>query len=583
MEDLSRTVPNQQGMISAAVPLQDAMVGRIARGLWILLGASGLVLLIACTNVANLFLVRSENRQREVAVRRALGAGNRGIARYFFAESALLSVLGSAMGLALAWGGVQMLVAFGPPTLPRLHEIRLDGVVIAFSLVLSLVAALIFGAIPLLRLAPMATSLHENGRGQTSTPSSHRARQLLLGAQVALALILLIASGLMVRSFQNLRAVDAGFDPTSTLTFSIGLPQVKYPARQAAVDLHLALLDRLSALPGMTGVSTSTCLPLAGACFGNTLRVEGELPDTGRVGPWAWWRGVSSSYIEVMGIRLLRGRTIERGDVERREPVVVVNKAFADAFFREQDPIGRRVRSSTPPNSKLPTPPWLTIIGVVANTPTNALAEPAPMPQLYMPMSIAGGPDIPREALIGPDVTTMTYVVRSATPPSTLVATVRAEIDDVDPTLAMAQVRTLQDIVDRASDQTAFTMVLLSIAAAAALLLGAIGIYGVVSYVVSQRTAEIGVRLAMGAEPVSVVTMIVRQGSVVTLLGVVVGLILAFAGSRLIESLLYGVSARDPVIFTLTTLFLISISLLASWLPARRAARVNPLEALRSE
>lgn len=205
------------------------------------------------------------------------------------------------------------------------------------------------------------------------------------------------------------------------------------------------------------------------------------------------------------------------------------------------------------------------------------------MPQLYMPMSIAGGPDIPREALIGPDVTTMTYVVRSATRPSTLVATVRAEIDDVDPTLAMAQVRTLQDIVDRASDQTAFTMVLLSIAAAAALLLGAIGIYGVVSYIVSQRTAEIGVRLAMGAEPVSVVTMILRQGSVVTLLGVVVGLILAFAGSRLIESLLYGVSARDPVIFALTTLFLISISLLASWLPARRAARVNPLEALRSE
>ena len=267
IEDLSRVVPNQRGMISAAIPLQDAIIGRIASGLWILLGATGLVLLIACANVANLFLVRSESRQREVAVRRALGAGNRSVARYFFTESALLSLLGSALGLVLAWGGVQLLVAFGPATLPRLQEIRLDGVVITFSLVLSLVAAALFGAIPLLRLAPLATSLHENGRGQTVTRSSHRARQLLLGGQVALALILLIASGLMVRSFQKLRAVDPGFDPTSALTFSIGLPQVKYPTRQAAVEGHLAILERLSAIPGVTGTSASTCLPLAGGCL----------------------------------------------------------------------------------------------------------------------------------------------------------------------------------------------------------------------------------------------------------------------------------------------------------------------------
>lgn len=583
IEDLSRVVPNQRGMISAAIPLQDAIVGRIANGLWILLGATGLVLLIACANVANLFLVRSESRQREVAVRRALGAGNRGIARYFFAESALLSVLGGALGLVLAWGGVQLLVAFGPATLPRLHEIRLDGVVIAFSLVLSLGAAAAFGAIPLLRLAPLATSLHENGRGQTATRSSHRARQLLLGGQVALALILLIASGLMVRSFQNLRAVDPGFDPTSTLTFSIGLPQVKYPTRQSAVDLHLAVLDRLSAIPGVAGASTSTCLPLAGACFGNSLRVEGELPDPDRVRPWAWFRGVSGRYAEVMGMRLLRGRTIDRGDVERREPVVVVNEAFADRFFPGQDPVGQRVRSSTPPNSTLPTPPWLTIVGVVSNTPTNALAEPAPMPQLYMPMSIAGGPDIPREALIGPDVTVVNYVVRSATPPSSLVTAVRTEIDEVDPNIAIAQVRTLREIVDRAADQTTFTMVLLAIAAAAALLLGAIGIYGVVSYIVTERTGEIGVRLAMGAEPGSVAGMIVRQGSGVTLVGVIVGLIAALAGSRAIQSLLYGVSGRDPVVFAVTTLFLLGVALLACWLPARRAARLSPIEALRTE
>ena len=583
IEELSRVVPNQQGMISAAIPLQDAMIGRIAAGLWILLGATGLVLLIACANVANLFLVRSESRQREVAVRRALGAGNRGVARYFFTESALLTALGGSMGLVLAWGGVQLLVAFGPATLPRLHEVRLDGVVIVFSLGLSLVAAAVFGAIPLLRLAPLAISLRESGRGQTMTRRSHRARQLFLGGQVALALILLIASGLMVRSFQKLRTIDPGFDPTSALTFSIGLPQVEYPTRQAAVDAHLAILERLSAIPGVIGTSASTCLPLAGGCFGNMLMVEGELPDPDRPRTWPWFRGVSGNYAEVLGMRLLRGHTIDRGDVERRELVVVVNKALADAVFPGQDPIGRRVRSSTPPNSARPTPPWLTIIGVVSDTPTLALAEPAPMPQLYMPMSIAGGPDIPREALIGPPVTTMNYIVRSATPPSSLVAAVRTKIDDVDPHLAMAQVRTLQDTLDRASDQTSFTMVLLAIAAAAAVLLGAIGIYGVVSYIVTQRTGEIGVRLAMGADPGSIAGMILRQGGTVTLVGVMVGLMAALVGGRLIQSLLYGVSARDPLVFAVTTVFLLGVALLACWLPARRAARLSPLEALRTE
>jgi putative ABC transport system permease protein len=313
------------------------------------------------------------------------------------------------------------------------------------------------------------------------------------------------------------------------------------------------------------------------------LVVAGELPDTSRPGPWAWWRAVSGRHAEVMGMRLLRGRTIDRGDVERRVPAVVVNKAFADAFFPGQEAVGRRVRSSTPPNSLLPTPPWLEIVGIVSDTPTSALAEPAPMPQLYMPMSIAGGPDIPREALIGPDVTTVNYVVRSATPPSSLGVAVRAEVDSVDANLAIAQMRTLQDIVDRASDQTSFTMVLLAIAAAAALLLGTIGIYGVVSYIVTQRTGEIGVRLAMGAEPGSVARMILRQGGTVTLVGALIGVLAAFAGSRFIQSLLFGVSARDPVVFAGTTLFLLVVALLACWLPARRAARLSPLEALRTE
>jgi putative ABC transport system permease protein len=278
-----------------------------------------------------------------------------------------------------------------------------------------------------------------------------------------------------------------------------------------------------------------------------------------------------------MRIRLLRGRGLTHDDIDHARPNIVVNKALADVYFPGQDPVGRRIRSSRTGT------PWLTIVGVVANTPTIALAEPAPTVQVFMPMSIAGGPEIPREALIGPDVTAMNYVVRASVPFSSLVPAVRRAIDAVDSNLAIAQVRPLQEILDRASDQMTFTMVLLAIAATVALLLGAIGIYGVISYIVSQRTGEIGVRLAMGAEPRTVAGMILRQGGVVTLAGIIVGLVAALAGSQLIRSLLYGVSPRDPVVFSLTTIALLAIALLACWLPARRAARLSPLEALRTE
>jgi putative ABC transport system permease protein len=583
IQDLSRRVPNQRGLASTAVPLQDAIVGRIASTLWILLASAGLVLLVACANVANLFLVRSETRQREVAIRRALGAGRRNIARYFFSESVLLAAIGGVMGVALAWGGVQLLVAFGPATLPRLNEVRIDGIVLAFSLALSLISAAAFGIIPFLRLAPVATTLQEHGRGQTATRGSHRARQLLMGGQVALALILLIASGLMVRSFQKLRAIDPGFDPSSTLTFTMVLPQVKYPSRQAATDLHLRILDRLSAIPAVTAASSSSCLPLAGFCYGNGLVVEGELFDPTRNRPFVAFRAVAGGYTDVLRMPLLRGRSLTRTDVDRKELNVVVNKVIADAYFPGQDPIGRRIRSSVPPTSKLPIPPWWTIVGVVANTPAIALAESTPIGLMFQPMSIAGGPDIPREALMGPDVSGMAYIVRSSVPSSSLMTAVRRAIDEVDPNLAIAQVRMLQDIVDRASDQTSFTMILLAIAAIVALLLGAIGIYGVISYIVTQRTGEIGVRLAMGAEPRTVARMILRQGGLVTLLGIVAGLIAALAGSQLIRSLLYGVSPRDPIVFSMTTVALLVVALLACWLPARRAARLSPLQALRTE
>jgi predicted permease len=584
--DMARAYPGDRlalanadtGLIAIARTLKEATIGNIARTLWILLASVGLVLVLACANVANLFLVRSEARQREVAIRQALGAGRVGIARYFVAESAVLSFAGGAVGLALAWGAVELLAGFGPDTLPRLQEIRLDGIVVAFTFALTGLAAVVFGTLPLFRGTRCADSLHGSGRGNTPSPGRHRTRQLLMGAQIALALVLLVSSGLIVRSFQKLRALDPGFDPGSALTFSLGLSEREYRTVPAAVAAHHAILERLAALPGVAGVSATSCLPLAGGCSGSPLRVEGRVYPRDTLPPIALVRAVAGDYFQAMGIRLLRGRGIDRGDVERNEPVVVVNQALVDRMFPNQDPINKRVASNRPSDLT-----WLTIVGVVSNTPVRALAEVDPRPQVYMPMSIAGGPGVPKSNLAGPDIAVMNYVVRSATPPSGLLPAVRRAIDAVDTNLAIAQVQTLQDVLDRASAQTAFTMVLLAIAAGVALVLGVIGIYGVMSYIVSQRRGEIGVRLALGAEPGSVARMIVRQGGLVALAGVTVGLAAAFAVSRLIESLLYDVSPRDPGVFAATSLALSGVALMACWLPARRAARLSPLEALRTE
>jgi predicted permease len=575
---LEGAYPNNgyKALVSTATTLIDATVGDISRTLWILLASVGLVLLVACANVTNLFLVRSEARQREIAVRRALGAGHNAVARYFLAESLLLSLMGGVLGLALAWAAVRIVVWLGPVNLPRLHEVRLDGVVLAFTAILSVLTALAFGSIPLLRSAPLAATLHESGRGHTASRARHRARHLLMAGQVALALVLLVSSGLMLRSFQHLRAVEPGFDASSALTFQIGFPRSDYPDRARLVATQHALIDRLSVLPGVASVSAATCLPLSERqlCQGGPLFVEGREVPAGGI-PIVAVRAVAGDYFSVMGIRILRGRGIDRSAVEREDAVVVVNEAFVRMVFPDQDPIGRRVRLGNPAFS--PTPEWLTIAGVVSNTPTFALSEDAPFPQLFMPMFAS------RDVNMAPRLNTIDYVVRTAQSPVALTQSVRRAVAEIDSNLALAEVRTLQDILDRAVAQMAFTMTLLAIAAAVSLMLGMVGVYGVMSYVVTQRTGEIGVRLALGARPGSVAGAILRQGGIVTLAGVIVGLLTALALSRTIESLLYGVGPRDPVVFATTTLLLVVVALLACWIPARRGARLSPLDALRSE
>jgi putative ABC transport system permease protein len=564
--------------------LKDAVLGNVTRGLWLLLAAVGVVLLIACANVANLFLVRSEARQREVAIRRALGAARLGLGRFFLTESLLLATIGGALGVMVAWGALRLLVRFGPAALPRLHEIRLDAVTIGYVAILSVLVAVIFGSIPMWR-GPSMAALHDGGRGNTTTRHSLLARQLLLGAQVALALVLLVGSGLMVRSFLNLRAIDPGFNPDSALTFSVGVPERKYPTIDQAIAVHDAVVERLAALPGVAAVAGTTCLPLNGGCTGNTVLIEGVERPAGTLPPLVMFRAITGGYFEAMGMRLLRGRAIDRADVDNKRPVAVISESMARRAFDNHDPIGKRVASNQPPGraGRPPTLAWLEIVGVVTDVPAQALNEPTRMPMLYTPLSLARGPATPIGAMIAPGTDVVSYVVRTTVPPEEVALSVRQAVRAVDDQMAMAQVMTLQDMIERASAQLTFTMVLLAIAALGALMLGVIGIYGVTSYIVSQRTSEIGVRLALGAEPGGITGQIVRQGGLVAFIGIGVGLAGAFAGSRLIASVLYGVDPRDPIVFGAMAITLQLIALLACWVPARRAAQLSPTIALRAD
>jgi putative ABC transport system permease protein len=340
------------GLRSAAQTLKDSIVGRIANALWMVLASVGVVVLVACANVANLVLVRSESRQRDIAVRRALGASRGDIVRYFLAESIWLGATGAAIGLLIASAGVRLLVGFGPETLPRLGEVRLDWMAVAFNAAVAAVAALAFGTMPLLRRSSLAHALHQGGRAIASR-GGHLVRHTLMGAQVALALVLVVASGLLVRSFQALRSIDPAFDATSALTFRIGLPTAAYPRQPAITAAHHAIADRLSSLPGVTGVAASTCIPLAeeGGRFTSTMRVQGRLLPPGTLLPAVGFCAVSGKYFETMGTSVVRGRGIDRDDTERPQAVAVVNQALVNAYFGKEDPIGQRVTLGPPRNT----------------------------------------------------------------------------------------------------------------------------------------------------------------------------------------------------------------------------------------
>ncbi|HSS50441.1 MAG TPA: ABC transporter permease [Thermoanaerobaculia bacterium] len=569
-EELSRGMIESAHFGVVVSALRDDVVGAVERVLWVLLGSVGCILVIACANVANLFLVRAERRQREVALRATLGATRGDVVGLFLGESLALSLAGGLLGLGLAWAGVRLLVSLRPPGIPRLEEIGVDGRVLLFALVLALAAGLLCGGLAALRFGfALAPALREGGRGGTAGRETHRARNGLVAAQVAVALVLLVGSGLMVKSFWRLRNVDPGFEPRGVLTLRLDLPAAVYRDTPATLRFVQQLVERVRSLPGVTAAGTIYPLPLAGGSSSSGYWIEDFPLRPDQVWPQLGTRFVTPGAFAALGIPLLRGRIFDRLDPARPSTDVVVSQALAERFWPGRNPLGKRLTVDLPGKGT-----WYTIVGVVGNVHDHSL-EDKPAQSVYFPMVRRSEHEwAPRS---------FSLAVKGRINPRALVAPVRGVVRSLDPNLALAQVRPLSEVVERSMARTSFTMLLLVLAGAVALLLGSVGIYGVITYVVSQRTREIGVRMALGARRVDISRMVLREGLGITLLGIVIGLAGALALTRLMVALLYGVSPTDLPTFAAVPVMLAAVALLASWLPARRAAAVEPLEAIRYE
>ncbi len=551
-------------------PMKEDVVGDLERPLWILLGTVGFVLLIACANVSNLFLVRAESRQREMAIRSALGASRGALIRQYMAESVVLASLGGILGLALAWVTMPALIRLAPPRLPRLDEIGVDASVLLFTLAVTALSALLFGTAPVLRYTSsrIQDALKHGGRGTTAGKERHRARSALVVVQTGLALVLLVGSGLLVQSFRRIRESDLGFDYANVLTFRISLPSSDYPGAESVARFHQDLLDRLSALPGVQFAGAASSLPLDEGASGTAWDIEDRPTEAGQLPPMLHFLFTAPGYFETMGIRPLRGRTLERADYETNRGNVVISQNIVDRLWPDEDPLGKRLRPAGDSAN------WYTVAGVVQPVLQHGIREDPPPLVYYSLVGLRGDEGFAARS--------MTFVVKAENPTS-LSGAVRSTVWSLDPNLPVAVVRSMDDIVSASVVELSFTMLTLGIASAMALILGAVGLYGVLSYVVSQRTQEIGVRMALGADRSSVLNMVVRQGTTTAVVGLLFGLVGAAVLTRVLQGLLFGTDPLDPVSFAAMSLVLLAVGILASYLPARRAAAVDPVEAMRLE
>jgi putative ABC transport system permease protein len=564
---LAEHYPNSNARQSMTVaPALEAVVGDLRFALWILLGAVAFVLLIACANVANLLLARAAVRQKEIAVRQALGAGRWRIVRQLLTESLLLAAGGGLLGLAFAWAGVRALVAISPANTPRIDDVSVDGAVLAFTLGVALATGLLFGLLPALQTtkADSAETLKDGGRG-SSGAGRHRLRAVLVVSEVSLSLVLLVGAGLMTKSFLRLLEADAGFDPERVLTMTLSLPQAKYPERPQQRAFFEQVLEHLEGVPGVQSFASTA--PLLGG-WQTSFTVEGHPEPLPGQQPSTDITRVSPGYFRTMGVTLVRGRDFTQQDREEQPLVCIVDETMAATYWPSQDPLGKRLKFDSGPQNQNP---WLTVVGVVRHVKNYGVDEDSRVetyvPYLQNPQSFA------------------VVVLKTQGDPGAVTAAVRSAAQSVDPGVPVFQVRPLEEIVSDGRAEKRLSAQLLGGFAALALLLSAIGIYGVMSYSVTQQTLEIGIRVALGAQRRDILNMIVGQGMKLAAVGVALGLALALSLSlgltRALGTILFRVSHTDPPTYAAVPVVLVLVALVACWLPARRALRVDPIRALR--
>jgi putative ABC transport system permease protein len=562
---LSEQYPEANAGIGATlVPLHEQTVGNVRLALMILLAAVAFVLLIACANVANLLLARATARGREIAIRTALGAGRGRLIRQLLTESVLLALLGGALGLLLAFWLVELLVTFSPDGTPRAREIAVDGPMLVFTLGVALVTGVIFGLVPALQASrpDLNQSLKEN-KGANASGGGHRIRNVLVVAEIALALVLLVGAGLLMKSFVNLLKVDPGFNAENVLTLRVGLPRTRYPEPHQINGFYSQLIERVKGLPGVGSAGATSTLPLGGSNSDTSFIIEGRPVSAGADGPVAWYSSVTTDYFSALGMRLTRGRLFDERDQEKTTRVVVISQEMARRYWPDEDPIGKRI------GNEGDEPDWTEIVGIVADVKQFGLTI-EDRPTMYFPQS-----QQPSRVMF--------VAVRGQSDPTALAGAVRGQVSELDKDLAVSQVLSMKEVVSRSVAEPRFTLLLLTVFAGLALVLAAVGIYGVMSYSVTQRRHEIGIRMALGASSGEVLRLVVGHGLVLTAAGVGIGLGAAVALTRVMESLLYGVSATDPLTFAAIALLLTAVAVAASFIPARRATRVDPMIALRYE
>jgi putative ABC transport system permease protein len=570
-ERFSDIYPATLGLGARARPFIDSVVGNVRLPLLVLLGAVAFVLLISCANVANLLLARAATRHREMAIRTALGAGRGRLIRQLLTESLLLSLVGGILGVIFAAWAVDALVALSPASLPRVAEVALDGRVLAFTAAVALATGVAFGVVPALSASrpDLNDALKDGTRGSSS--GRGRLRKALVVAEVALSLVLLVGAGLMVRSFIRLRDVDPGFRPDHALTLSVSLPVadsvVTEADRERFLRFYTLTNQRLARLPGVVAVGGCNIMPLSGDTSDQLFDLEGFTPAARGDSPDAQTREASGDWFRAMGIPIVRGRGLAESDDATAPHVVVVNQAWVHRWSPDADALGRHIRLES---SRDPNPPWATIVGIAGDVHGYGLDAPA-QPEMYWPT-----PQSRRSSA-------MSVVIRTSGDPSALVSAARAAMAEVDPAQPIFDVRPLDELVATSLGQRRFTLTLMLLFALVALILAAVGIYGVMAYTVAQRTQEIGIRVALGAQPSRVLGMVLKDGMTLVGGGLVVGTVAALALTRLASSLLFGVSATDAGTYVVIALALAGVALIAIIIPARRATRVDPMQALRSE